>query len=112
MPPSAAPEWLRVGCSLETMATSAPASWASIAARMPAQPAPITSTSCFASTAVDATRKARLRASDSRAGQDEILVRVELGEVLAEHRRERASLRVVRVRVGPRRARVEQGRVD
>ena len=47
MPPSAAPEWLRVGCSLETMATSAPASNASIAARMPAQPAPTTSTSCL-----------------------------------------------------------------
>src|SRR5687768_15778444 len=58
MPPSAAPEWLRVGWSLETIATSAPASWASIAARMPAHPAPITSTSCFASTAGDAIRKA------------------------------------------------------
>ena len=50
MPPSAAPEWLRVGWSFETMATSAPASNASIAARMPAQPAPTTSTSCVAST--------------------------------------------------------------
>ena len=38
MPPSAAPEWLRVGWSFETIATSAPASWASIAARIPAQP--------------------------------------------------------------------------
>src|SRR5215510_1833243 len=35
-------------------ATSAPASCASMAARMPAQPAPTTSTSCFASTATDA----------------------------------------------------------
>ena len=51
MPPSAAPEWLRVGWSFETTATSAPASCASIAARMPAQPAPITSTSCAVSTA-------------------------------------------------------------
>ena len=41
IPPSAAPEWLRVGWSFETSATSAPASNASIAARMPAQPAPI-----------------------------------------------------------------------
>src|SRR5262245_64637071 len=49
MPPSAAPEWLRVGWSLEIIATSAPASCASMAARMPAQPAPITSTSWVAS---------------------------------------------------------------
>src|SRR4029450_251317 len=35
-------------------ATSAPASCASMAARIPAQPAPTTSTSCFASTAADA----------------------------------------------------------
>src|ERR1044072_3643018 len=34
--------------------TSAPASCASMAARMPAQPAPTTSTSCLASTAADA----------------------------------------------------------
>src|SRR5207244_741082 len=53
MPPSAAPEWLRTGWIFETSATSAPASCASIAARIPAQPAPITSTSCFASTASD-----------------------------------------------------------
>ena len=45
IPPSAAPEWLRVGWSFETSATSAPASNASIAARIPAQPAPTTSTS-------------------------------------------------------------------
>jgi hypothetical protein len=45
MPPSAAPEWLRTGWIFETIATSAPASKASIAARMPAQPAPTTTTS-------------------------------------------------------------------
>ncbi len=50
MPPSADPEWLRVGWSFETMATSAPASNASIAARIPAQPAPTTRTSCSPST--------------------------------------------------------------
>ena len=50
IPPSAAPEWLRVGWIFEIIATSAPASNASMAARMPAQPAPTTSTSCFAST--------------------------------------------------------------
>src|SRR5436309_14191870 len=55
MPPSAAPEWLRVGWIFDSNATSAPASNASIAARIPAQPAPTTSTSCFASTAKDAT---------------------------------------------------------
>src|SRR5262245_20071750 len=56
MPPSAAPEWLRTGWIVEMSATSAPASCASIAARMPAQPAPITRTSCFASTRFEATR--------------------------------------------------------
>src|SRR4051812_37090129 len=54
MPPSAAPEWLRVGWSFEIIATSAPASCAAIAARMPAQPAPTTRTSWGASTAVHA----------------------------------------------------------
>src|SRR5947209_1390369 len=42
MPPSAAPEWERVGWIFEIIATSAPASKASIAARMPAQLAPAT----------------------------------------------------------------------
>src|SRR5438105_6741277 len=56
IPPSAAPEWLRVGWIFETSATSAPASCASIAARMPAQPAPTTRTSCVASTTKDATQ--------------------------------------------------------
>ena len=55
LPPSAAPEWLRVGWSFEITATSAPASKASIAARIPARPAPTTTTSCFASTAMEAT---------------------------------------------------------
>src|ERR1700747_1690842 len=50
MPPSAAPECGRVGWIFEIIATSAPASKASIAARIPAQPAPTTSTSCFAIT--------------------------------------------------------------
>ena len=54
IPPSAAPEWLRVGWIFDTSATSAPASCASMAARIPAQPAPTTSTSCFASTGADA----------------------------------------------------------
>src|SRR3954471_368307 len=45
MPPSAAPECERVGWSFETMATFAPASCASIAARIPAIPAPTTRTS-------------------------------------------------------------------
>src|SRR5437868_9413336 len=59
MPPSAAPEWLRVGCSFETTATSAPASWAAIAARMPAQPAPLTRTSWLPSTEKGRYRKPR-----------------------------------------------------
>ena len=59
IPPSAAPEWLRTGWILEMSATSAPASCASMAARIPAQPAPTTSTSCFAS-----TRNGRYRNDD------------------------------------------------
>ena len=59
IPPSAAPEWLRVGWIFETSATSAPASCASMAARMPAQPAPTTSTSCFASTGIGRYRIAQ-----------------------------------------------------
>src|SRR5579875_3570423 len=47
MPPCAAPEWLRTGCILLTMATSAPRSAASTAARMPAKPPPMTMTSCL-----------------------------------------------------------------
>src|SRR5438128_2078752 len=58
MPPSAAPECERVGWIFEIIATSAPASKASIAARMPAQPAPTTSTSCFAITRTDASAPA------------------------------------------------------
>src|SRR5919107_171460 len=54
MPPSAAPEWLRTGWIFESSATSAPASNASIAARMPAQPAPTMRTSCLASTTKEA----------------------------------------------------------
>src|SRR3954471_23594874 len=57
MPPSAAPEWLRVGCNLEMTPTFAPASCASMAARMPAQPAPTTRTSWVASTWTDATER-------------------------------------------------------
>src|SRR5690242_16641722 len=108
MPPSAAPEWLRVGWILERSATSAPASKASIAARMPAQPAPITSTSCEASTREDAIGTLVVGAcrGDRRRGVGELL------EVLAEHRRQLARLLVVGIRVGPRRARIEQRRVD
>src|SRR3954468_15562986 len=58
MPPSAAPEGERVGWIFESSATSAPASNASIAARMPAQPAPTMSTSCFASTIEEAIERA------------------------------------------------------
>src|SRR3954468_24474132 len=55
MPPSAAPEWLRTGWIFESRATSAPASNASIAERMPAQPAPTMRTSCLASTTEEAS---------------------------------------------------------
>src|SRR4051812_42051921 len=56
MPPSAAPEWLRTGWIFESSATSAPASCASMAARIPAQPAPTMRTSCLASTTQEATQ--------------------------------------------------------
>src|SRR5262249_16923335 len=68
MPPSAAPEWLRVGWSFETTATRAPASCASIAARMPAQPAPTTSTSKGESIALEPTECQRRWAPASPPG--------------------------------------------
>src|SRR4051794_31490459 len=119
MPPSAAPEWLRVGCSFEIIATSAPASNAAIAARIPAQPAPTTSTSCLPSTgetvseARAARRRERSAALALRPRVRDLVARLrELLEVLPEHRRELPCLAVVRVGVAPRRARVEQARLD
>src|SRR5207248_3470991 len=115
MPPSAAPEWLRVGWIFETSATSAPASWASIAARIPAQPAPITTTSCFASTATEAI-ETRVAAAwlhvRARSGHLGARLGGELAEVVAEHGGQLARLPVVRLRLAPGRARVEERRVD
>src|SRR4051794_19998192 len=82
MPPSAAPEWERVGCSFEMIATSAPASCAAMAARMPAQPPPITRTSCSPITADDA--------SGSRVSTASVVARY---EGLSPWRRARASFR-------------------
>src|SRR5919202_1989227 len=86
---------------------------------MPAQPAPTTSTSCLAS-----TREGRYpigqppapangaRGLDARAGLvDPVGDPLELLEVLAEEPRELARLRVVGVRIRPRRARFEELRV-
>src|SRR5437763_12566822 len=100
MPPSAAPEWLRVGWSFETIATSAPASCAAMAARMPAQPAPTTRTSCSPITSSDGTASADADASDPRPDRGEVRV-VEFLEVVAEHARELARLRVVRGGIAP-----------
>src|ERR1700759_4074491 len=88
MPPSAAPEWLRVGGSLEITPTFAPASYASIAARMPAQPAPTTSTSCVASTCADASGSAgpvALSGAARSGGPDRL---VDVGEAAVEVVRE------------------------
>src|SRR6185312_13595723 len=108
MPPSAAPEWLRTGWIFEISATSAPCSWASIAARMPAQPAPTMRTSCFASTTSDAIRSSRKRASDARTGRDDVLVGPELLEVLLEAARQVRRLLVVGGRIAPGGARIEE----
>src|SRR5262252_200495 len=85
MPPSAAPECERVGWSLEIIATSAPASWASIAARIPAQPAPTTSTSCFAITELTLAHRAWPTPAepsfvDARAEADRFLASPALSE--------------------------------
>ena len=45
MPPSAITVWALPSSDLQTIAVSAPASWAAIAARRPAPPAPTTTTS-------------------------------------------------------------------
>ncbi len=47
IPPWAAFECERTGWTLETIPTETPSSAAASAARWPASPAPITSTSCF-----------------------------------------------------------------
>src|SRR5918911_5717565 len=89
---------------------------------MPAQPAPTTRTSCFASTPSDASENAvpsvspaRRAASDPRAGRGDRLVgvgREPALEVVAEHAREVARATVVGIGVAPRRARVEQAPLD
>src|SRR5205814_8220907 len=104
MPPSAAPEWLRTGWILDRSATSAPASKASIAARIPAQPAPTISTSCLASTCSDAIEW-RLGAASLRVrlnawpGGDDVRpgLRGELLQGVPEHASEPAGLSVVPV---------------
>src|SRR5947208_12166197 len=111
MPPSAAPECERVGCSFEIIATSAPASKASMAARMPAQPAPTTRTSCSPITPSDATSTLPGPASEAWSGLGELRIGEPL-EVLAEHLSELARLPVVRLRIAPGRPRVEQRRLD
>src|SRR4051812_14435295 len=120
MPPSAAPEWLRVGCSFEMTATSAPASCASMAARIPAQPAPTTRTSCVVSTWTDATEtpgpeaavarpESELGTGGANGGPD---VGEALLEVVREELRQLACLAVVGLGVAPRRPRVEELRLD
>src|SRR5579862_3812449 len=112
MPPSAAPEWLRVGWSFEMTATLAPASCASMAARIPAQPAPTTRTSWVASTWTDASGSAGPVAAAlvSRAGRADrgVDVAEPLREVLDEHVGELTCLDVVLLGVPPGRARVEK----
>src|SRR5262249_26715002 len=113
MPPSAAPEWERVGWIFEIIATSAPASKASIAARIPAQPAPTTSTSCFAITWVTVTKREASIAEEpcwrGRARRSRSLPR--LADPEREHparlrRRRRGVLRLARgERHEPRRRR-------
>src|SRR2546423_7196002 len=52
MPPAAATEWERTGWTFEMIATDAPASAADSAARWPARPAPMISTSCDGTTPI------------------------------------------------------------
>src|SRR5262245_52503373 len=118
MPPSAAPECERVGCSLGTIATSAPASCASMAARMPAHPAPTTSTSCSPITVESRYPNPRRwcggKRLETRAGGGQLRrLRAELRlEVVPEHRSELAGFPVVLRSLAPRRARIEQPRLD
>src|SRR3979490_1994308 len=111
MPPSAAPEWLRVGCSFEIIATSAPASKAAMAARMPAQPAPTTRTRCSPTTSADATSSREGLASEPRPGGRK-LRSVEALEVVPEHPGEFARLRVVHGWIAPGRTRIAERRHD
>src|SRR5258708_37000800 len=81
--------------------TLAPASCASIAARIPAQPAPTTRTSCVASISLDP----RPGCGDVGAGV------LELDEVLAEHLRELLRTAVVGGRIAPRPGGIQRLRV-
>src|ERR671930_2382799 len=88
MPPSAAPEWLRTGWIFEMSATSAPASCASMAARIPAQPAPTTRTSCSASTPRNLPNRPLMRTAQEADTAAIVTARV--------------VLRIERHRLGPR----------
>src|SRR5919197_188265 len=81
-----------------------------MAARMPAQPAPTTRTSCSPITSSEATASPRSDASRTRPGRGQRGF-VEPLEVLAEHLRQLARLLVVDRRIAPCRARIEEGRV-
>src|SRR6266566_6828699 len=111
MPPSAAPECDRVGWIFEIIATFAPASKASMAARMPAQPAPTTRTSCSPITPSDATSTLPGPASEAWSGLGELRIGEPL-EVLAEHLSELARFPVIRLRIAPGGTRIEQRRLD
>src|SRR5437879_12345079 len=78
-----------------------------MAARMPAQPAPTTRTSCSPITSSDATSSREGLASEPRTCGRE-LRGVEAFEVLPEHRGELTRLRVVHSRIAPGRARIEE----
>src|SRR5215213_7581064 len=60
MPPAAALEWERTGWTLLMMATDDPAPAAAIAARWPASPAPMMSTSCAGMAGESISRTARV----------------------------------------------------
>src|SRR2546423_15123088 len=95
--------------------TLAPASYASMAARIPAQPAPTTKTSCVDSTSTDATETTRRAASlEIWSGGAHRLADVAeaLGEVVGEPLRELARLAVVFLGIAPGRARIEDPGVD
>ena len=66
MPPAAALEWERTGWTLLMMATDDPAPAAAIAARWPASPAPMMSTSCAGMAGESISRTARVGVRLSR----------------------------------------------
>src|SRR4051794_32341792 len=94
MPPWAAFEWERTGWTLERIPTETPCSAAASAARCPARPAPITSTSCVGKARASLWEGVfRLPSGGSERAADLIRGHDSPQHTVAVHRHHRSELR-------------------